>query len=630
MKKTLLLAAAAMLSVSSLAWSPAGNRIKTQWASQVMPDSPLPDYPRPQMVRDDWESLNGLWDYAILPEDEGYSRADGKILVPFCVESSLSGVQKAVGDKNALWYVRSFNIPKEWRKDDVMLHFGAVDWKAEVWINGHKVGEHSGGYAPFSFNITPYLNKSANQTIRVKVWDGTDCAYQPRGKQYQDPHGIWYTSVTGIWQSVWMEPVPHEARIESYNPVADIENGILKVHVRTEGTLKTDEIKVELLEGGIAYDPETPSDDVIATGSGRFADFPVQNLKYWSPESPYLYGLRISILRDGKVLDCVNGYAAVRQVSDIKYPVGDRNVNSYHRLALNGEPVFMFGPLDQGWWPDGLYTAPTDEALKFDIQKTKDFGFNTIRKHVKVEPARWYYWCDVLGMMVWQDMPSAGDSGNEACRSEEVKKNLKNSWSSDSLFDGTDCNMPQLWKNNYYKEWGEIIDAFKSFPCIVVWVPFNEAWAQFDTPEVVKFTRSKDASRLINESSGGNYSFAGDILDVHHYPCPAMNVFESSKINVLGEYGGIGCPVEGHLWNPESFWGYNKLKNSGEDVLELYGQFAEMLKVFIGTGCSAAIYTQTTDVEIEINGLMTYDRIIKVDEAKLREINQSVIKSLKQ
>jgi len=629
MKHLLISAAAVLLCMNALAWEAAGDKIKTKWAAEVKPSEALPEYPRPQMVRADWESLNGLWDYAITPEESDYSRPDGKILVPFCVESSLSGVQREVGDKNALWYVRSFSVPSDWRKGDVMLNFGAVDWKAEVWINGHKAGEHTGGYAPFSLNITPYLNKSASQTIRVKVWDGTDAAYQPRGKQYQNPHGIFYTSVSGIWQSVWIEPVSHEARIVSYNSIADIENGILRIHVKTEGSVNRDEVKVELLEGGTGYDPETPSNAVIACENGKHVDFSTESLKYWSPESPWLYGLKISIVRNGKVIDCVNGYTAVRQVTDVRYPVGDRNVNSYHRFFLNGAPTFMFGPLDQGWWPDGLYTAPTDEALKFDIVKTKEMGFNMIRKHVKVEPARWYYWCDVLGIMVWQDMPSAGDNGDEECRSKEVKENLHNKWSSDSFLGGTDCNMPQQWKNNFYKEWGEIIDALKSFPCIVVWVPFNEAWAQFDTPEVVKFTRSKDSSRLINESSGGNYHFSGDIIDAHHYPCPAMNIFESGFINVLGEYGGIGCPVEGHLWNPENSWGYNKLKEGGDQVLELYGKFAEMLKVFIGTGCSAAVYTQTTDVESEINGLMTYDRLMKVDVVKIREINRSVIESLK-
>lgn len=625
----MLLAAAALLSMSAAAWEPAGDHIKTGWAADVNPSNPLPEYPRPQMVRSDWESLNGLWDYAITPEDAGYSKPDGKILVPFCVESSLSGVQKSLGEKNALWYVRSFSIPKEWRKGDVLLNFGAVDWKAEVWINGHKAGEHTGGYAPFSLNITPFLNKSASQTIRIKVWDGTDIGYQPRGKQYTEPKGIWYTAVSGIWQSVWIEPVSHEAHIKSYIPVADIENGILKVAVKAEGILKTDEIKVELLEGGIGYDPETPSDKVIACETGRFVDFPIRNLKFWSPDSPYLYGLKITVSREGKILDSINGYTAIRQITDMKYPEGDRNFNTYHRFGLNGFPIFMFGPLDQGWWPDGLYTAPTDEALRFDIRKTKDLGFNTIRKHVKVEPARWYYWCDVEGMMVWQDMPCPGDGADRPYRDAEVIKNLKGNWARDSFIGGKECQLPQLWKNNFYQEWGEIIDAFKSFPCIVVWVPFNENWGQFDTPEVVKFTRSKDPTRLVNEASGGNFHFSSDIIDVHHYPCPAMNAFEAKFINVLGEYGGIGYPVEGHLWNPGDSWGYNKMKQSGEEVLELYRNFAEMLKAFIITGCSAAIYTQTTDVEVEVNGLMTYDRILKVDEEKMREINLSVIKSLK-
>lgn len=629
MKRTFLAIAVMLLCINASAWQPAGDHIKTRWASEVDPSNPLPEYPRPQMVRGEWQSLNGLWNYSVTTQDAGYTSADGSILVPFCLESSLSGVAGKLNPTDALWYERSFTIPKSWRGKDVILHFGAVDWKAEVWVNGIKAGVHTGGYAPFEFNITAFLKKSGPQNILVKVCDGTDSAYQPRGKQHLDPHGIWYTPVSGIWQSVWLEPVDHQAHVASYFTVADIENGMLRVHVKTEGVLASDEVKVELLEGCNGYNPEFPSATVLAAESGLHVDFSIAGMRYWTPDDPYLYGLKITVSRGGKVIDQVNGYTSLRQVTDMMYPVGDRFVNSYHRFGLNGQPIFMFGPLDQGWWPDGLYTAPTDEALKYDIQKTKDFGYNMIRKHVKVEPARWYYWCDVFGLMVWQDMPCPGDPGKDECRDPEVFKHLKNVWSRDSFIGGTDCTMPQVWKNNFYSELAEVINAFKVFQCIVAWVPFNEAWGQFDTEEVVKFTRSTDPTRLVNESSGGNFSMSGDIIDVHHYPCPAMNAFESKFINVLGEFGGIGCPVEGHLWNPEASWGYVKLKESAKEVMDTYESFAEMLKVFIQTGCSAAVYTQTTDVELEINGLMTYDRLVKIDEEHFREINKSVIDCLK-
>ena len=614
MKRYLTLLAAALISSAAFAWTP-GDGLKTRWAAEVDPANPLPEYPRPQMVRADWQNLNGLWNYAILPVGEDFTKADGEILVPFCAESALSGVQKLVGAENALWYERSFTVPKKWKGRDVLLHFGAVDWKAEVWVNGVKIGEHSGGYTPFCFNITKALKKSGRQTVRVRVWDATDAAFQPRGKQVGHAHGIWYTPVTGIWQTVWMEPVNPGAYIKSYYPVWDAADSELTVNVDAEGSF--DETRIQLLYKG----------SVVAEGG----TMKIAEPKLWSPDSPNMYGLRISLLKGGKVADSVEGYTCLRSVSVVSDPKPDRNVNSYKRIGLNGKRTFFFGPLDQGWWPDGLYTAPTDEALKFDILKTKQWGWNMIRKHIKVEPARWYYWCDVLGVSVWQDMPSIADHGKQtnAYRDPEIARMQTNQWQSDSFVGGTDCIVPREWKDNYYKEWGEIIAFLKGFQCITVWVPFNEAWGQFDTGNVVKFTREQDSTRLINEASGGNYAFAGDIVDTHHYACPAMNNFESKFINVLGEYGGLGYPVPGHLWQADKNWGYGKVLGSGKEVYKVYDKFAQMLKVFISTGCAAAVYTQTTDVEIEVNGIMTYDReVVKMDEKLLRATNLSVIEAL--
>ena len=306
--------------------------------------------------------------------------------------------------------------------------------------------------------------------------------------------------------------------------------------------------------------------------------------------------------------------------------------NGYNkRMALNGKQLFQFGPLDQGWWPDGLYTAPTDEALRFDIIKTREWGYNMIRKHIKVEPARWYYYADVEGMLVWQDMPCIGDISGKGfpagARDADIIKGQSNQWAHDSFIGGTDCDVPQEWKDNYYKEWEEIIEALKGFQCIVVWVPFNEAWGQFDTPQVVEFTRKLDPTRLVNQSSGGNFHFCGDIQDCHHYPQPAMNAFEGKFVNVLGEYGGIGYPVEGHLWKQDKNWGYGSVMSSTAELMDRYEEFAELLKHYIVCGTAAAVYTQTTDVEIEVNGLMTYDRVIKIDEERMRRINRSVIET---
>ena len=629
MKRTLLSLIVLGFGLSANAqWAPVGKEIKTPWASEITPENVHQEYPRPQMVREKWANLNGLWNYAITDLNANTFKAEGEILVPFAVESSLSGVGRRITKENSLWYEREFSVPSSWKGQNIILHFGAVDWKAEVFVNGQLVGEHKGGYDPFSYDITPYLNKSGKQKVVVKVFDATDNSMQPRGKQCIINSAIWYTPVSGIWQTVWLEPV-NKTHIQDYYPVSNLAKSTLTVDVKTVNAYVRDIVEVELLEGGIGYNPEMPSDNVIAKAvvSKGKAVINVPEMKTWSPDSPYLYGMRITITRDGKIIDQVEGYTAMRSIN----AQNDKSPNQYKRMALNGKNLFQYGPLDQGWWPDGLYTAPSDEALKFDIVKTKEMGYNMIRKHIKVEPARWYYWCDVLGMMVWQDMPSIGDFAGTQLRSRDldVQKAVKNVWSKDSLLGGTECEIPQEWKDNFYNEWTNIMTALRGFQCIVCWVPFNEAWGQFDTPEVVKYTKAFDPTRLVNESSGGNFHLVGDIIDVHHYPHPAMNVFEAKFINVLGEYGGIGYPVPGHTWEIDRKWGYGKNKQSSEEVMQQYEAYAEMLKVFVQTGCAAAVYTQTTDVEGEVNGLMTYDRaIIKVDIPKLAEINRSVIESM--
>jgi beta-galactosidase/beta-glucuronidase len=577
-------------------WKPAGNKLKTAWGPNIDHENVLSEYPRPIMEREQWKNLNGLWDYAIIPKDKTLpSSFDGKILVPFAAESSLSGVMKEVGSKNELWYQTQFTIPSEWEGKDILLHFGAVDWRAEIWLNTVKIGQHEGGFTPFSFNISPFL-EDGKQTIIVKVWDPTDEGPQPRGKQVKKPEGIWYTPVTGIWQTVWLEPVSKQY-ITQIKTVPDIDNGTIKVSTLAEGASYGDLIVVSVFDDGttIATAKATIGEDIT---------IPIDNLKLWSPESPFLYDLSISLICDGKTTDQVSSYFGMRKIAIKKDDYG------VMRMQLNNQDYFQFGPLDQGWWPDGLYTAPTDEALKYDIEKTKELGFNLIRKHVKVEPARWYTHCDRLGVLVWQDMPN-GDDGPQ--------------WQMRKYFDGPEFRRTAKSEAIYRKEWKGIIDYLYSNPSIVSWVPFNEAWGQFKTEEIADWTKAYDPSRLVNAASGGNFYRTGDIVDLHNYPGPAMYLYDAERTNVLGEYGGIGLAVKNHLWKPDNNWGYVKFKNSKETTAQ-YVAYAKELKKLVKAGFSGAIYTQTTDVEGEVNGFMTYDRKVdKMDIDTVKNINLEVI-----
>ena len=583
-------------------WKPAGDKIKTIWAEKVDPNLTLPEYPRPQLTRSLWQNLNGLWDYAIVPKGNPLPTTfDGKILVPFPVESSLSGVQKIVGEKNELWYHRNFSIPAPWKNKKIVLHFGAVDWQTDVFINDIKVGSHQGGFSPFDIDITAFINKDKNQKLTVKVWDPTDKGYQPRGKQVSAPKGIYYTSVTGIWQTVWLEPVD-PSYITQIKSVPNIDEQNVRVQTSLAGNQSNDIVEVKILD----------HEKIIGIGkaiAGQEITIAVPNPQLWSPESPFLYDMELSILRNGEKLDLVKSYFGMRKIST------KQDANGIYRMQLNNKDYFHMGPLDQGWWPDGLYTAPTDEALLFDIKKTKDFGFNMIRKHVKVEPARWYYHCDKEGILVWQDMPS-GDEYPQ--------------WQTRSYFNGKEFIRSAVSEANFRQEWREIMDLTFSNPSVVVRVPFNERWGQFKTAEITEWTKNYDPSRLVNPASGGNHYEVGDMIDMHNYPQPVMGLFDSRRVNVLGEYGGIGLALDQHLWEQNRNWGYVQYKTS-EEATKLYIELTEKLKALIPFGYSAAVYTQTTDVETEVNGLMTYDRKkIKLVEDQIRKANLSVIDVLKE
>jgi len=572
-------------------WQAADGPLMTRWAKKVSPKNAHPEYPRPQMVRKDWLNLNGLWQYAIRPEDRQQPDTfDGDILVPFPTESALSGVMKAVGEKNRLWYRRQFEVPKKWAKQRMLLHFGAVDWDATVFVNGRKVGNHRGGYDPFTFEITEALNGTGPQEIVLSVWDPTNTSYQPRGKQVNQPRGIWYTAVTGIWQTVWLEPVP-QAHIESIKIVPDIDNS--SVHLIAACSDGTDGYTVEA----------QAKDGWFTKGKaegrpGKQISVSLKKPKLWSPNSPFLYDLIVT-LKDGngKKVDSVSSYFGMRKIEVRK----DRD--AVNRLFLNNKPLFQFGPLDQGWWPDGLYTAPTDAALRYDIEVLKKLGCNMLRKHVKVEPARLYYWCDKLGLMVWQDMPS----GDKYIRSNQP-----------------DIVRSEESAKQYELEWSRIIQAFYNHPCIVMWVPFNEGWGQFDTARITELTKTLDPTRLVDSASGWTDRGVGDVQDIHRYPGPAAPATEKKRAAVLGEFGGLGLPIKGHTWQDEKNWGYRSYKTR-EELTDAYLALIDNLRSLIGSGLAAAVYTQTTDVEIEVNGLMTYDRaMIKASAKKVAAANKQL------
>ncbi|MCD8740694.1 beta-galactosidase [Mucilaginibacter roseus] len=579
-------------------WHLIKDRIVTPWAEKVDPKNPLPEYPRPMLVRsNNWKNLNGLWSYAITPKNASTpAKYEGSILVPFAAESALSGVGRTVGKDSLLWYKNTINIPSSMKGKEVLLHFGAVDWQTEVFVNGKSAGKHEGGFDPFSFNITPFLKGGSKQDIVVRVWDPTNDGPQPTGKQMKKPEGIWYTPVTGIWQTVWLEAVP-KSYIVSTKQTPDIDAHTITISADIAGKQAGDNLKIEVLDGKTVIAQKQQN-------AGEAAVITLKNEKLWSPESPNLYSLKITLLRNNKAVDAITSYFAMRKISMAP------DANGIQRMMLNNKFVFQYGPLDQGWWPDGLYTPPTYEAMIYDIDQLKKMGFNMIRKHIKVEPATYYTYCDKVGMLLWQDMPS-GDLGNGWENRPGV------------LDHGTDQKRTPESEGYYRKEWNAIMDVLHNYPSIVVWTPFNEAWGQFKTVEITEWTMKKDPSRLVNSASGGNFYLTGHIIDLHNYPHPAMpapDVFGQKRILVLGEFGGLGLPLDGHTWQKKN-WGYQTFKTSDE-MFEKYASFTKRIAELIPLGLSAAVYTQTTDVEGETNGFMTYDRAVdKMPVNKLHEVN---------
>ncbi len=580
-------ALAAETLLAAEAWKPAPAPLMTRWAKDVSPERVHPEYPRPQMVRAEWLNLNGLWQLAVAAAaDEAPPvgrELPERILVPFPIESALSGVGRRA---ERLWYRRTFEVPAGWKGLRVLLHFQAVDWEATVWVNGRQVGAHRGGYDAFSFDITEALRAAGAQELIVGVFDPTSHGDQPRGKQVDDPRGIWYTPTTGIWQTVWLEAVP-QAHIHGLVLVPDVDQGCLRLTVEGQGTTADHTIHAVARDG-----PSIASEAFGGLGAEMKLEIPREQLKLWSPKDPFLYELSVTLKFGEQVVDEVQSYFGMRKI-DIA-----RDEHGVMRMRLNNEFLFMVGPLDQGFWPDGLYTAPSDDALRADVQITRDLGFNMTRKHVKIEPQRWYYWCDKLGLLVWQDMPNGNNRAPEA-------------------------------QAQFETELRRLVAGMRNHPSIIMWVIFNEGWGQHDTERYVEMVGRLDPTRLINNASGWTDKGVGHVLDIHRYPGPAAPEPDPARAGVLGEFGGLGWGVPGHTWSEKS-WGYR----AAEGAQVLTRRYQELLRrvweLKETAGLAAAVYTQLTDVETECNGLLTYDRaVIKVDLAKVAAANRGVVPQLK-
>lgn len=606
-------------------YRPVPERLMTRWAADVDPENVWPEYPRPQLTRPDWLNLNGLWNFAVTrhvrgappdqppfggglqPAEDGeedglFVRLTGQILVPFPIESVLSGVGYALRPDERLWYWRTFRVPSAWRGRRVLLHFGAVDWETVVWVNRAQVGLHRGGYLPFTFEVTPFLRPGDNDLV-VAVWDPTDTHWQQRGKQSLSPKSIWYTAVSGIWQTVWLEPVP-QAYIAGLKITPDVDAGEVRVRVRPGGA--GDRL------GGVRVRVRDEGRLVAETESAAWEEIrlPIPHPKLWSPDSPHLYDLEITAGEDR-----VGSYFGMR-----KFSLG-QDERGRTRLCLNHQPLFQFGPLDQGYWPDGLYTPPSAEAMRWDLELIKGLGCNMLRKHVKVEPARYYYECDRLGLIVWQDMPNGGKSQTEMQAVFSLLFGSKRS--DDKALWRHGRNEPES-REDFLRELQEMIEHLCHFPCIAVWVPFNEGWGQFEARAVAARVRDLDPTRLVDHASGWFDQGAGDFRSRHIYGLALKpEPMEARRAAALTEFGGYSLKVEGHLWNPAAEFGYKKFTSSAALTDAYLALLERELKPWVEAGLSAAIYTQTTDVEIEVNGYVTYDREVeKMDFGRLREAHR--------
>ncbi len=561
--------------------------LTTKWGEALDREHPLPEYPRPQLRRESFLNLNGVWQYAVSTLNSEPEEYDGDIVAPFPLESELSGVGRVLQPGEYLWYRREFTLPEDFNVGRVLLHFGAVDQCARVWVNGMDACTHTGGYLPFSADITDLLFEGEN-TLVVRVTDDTDRSYHTRGKQKLKPGGIWYSPVSGIWQTVWCESVP-ENYISSLFITPHLEDGSVELLVMGEGAVRA-------VIDGDAYDFE----------AGTSALLKLREVRAWSPEEPYLYKLELAMGDDR-----VESYFAMRSVG-----IGEDR-NGVKRLLLNGKPYFQNGLLDQGWWPDGLYTAPSDEALAFDIAAAKTMGFNMLRKHVKVEPLRWYYHCDRLGMLVWQDMPNGGGAYSALTVSAPL---LTGSHSRDDKYSKF-ARREEKGRDEFREELLDMVSHLYNAPSIVTWVIFNEGWGQFDSDKCAEAVLELDSSRILDRTSGWHDQGSGELRSIHLYFDDYKHKPDKlGRCVVLSEFGGYTLPIDGHAWPGKPF-GYKKFDSQEKFRRALMLLYDGQIRPACMSGLAAAIYTQLTDVENELNGLITYDRrVIKLSPADIKRI----------
>ncbi|MBR1811264.1 MAG: glycoside hydrolase family 2 [Clostridia bacterium] len=564
---------------------------------------PLQEYPRPQFARTDWICLNGKYEFAITGSKDRPAAFDSEILVPFSPEYRLSGVEKHPIADDQMWYRRTFTVPAAWSGKRVILNFGAVDYTCEVFVNGLSVGTHTGGYLPFGFDITDFLADGENELV-VRANDPTDRGGQPRGKQATNSHGFWYKANSGIWQTVWLEPVS-AAHLECVKMTPDIYSQTLTVAAQIPAGCELSAVITDAEGNSVA--------DAVLTGEDTL---PVKSPRLWSPEDPYLYNIVFTLKQDGAVVDTVSSYFGMRDYALKK------DIHGFMRLCLNGKPYFQSGLLDQGYWFDSGLTPPTEEAMVYDIQKMKDMGFNMLRKHIKVEPLRWYYLCDKMGMLVWQDMVSGGPYESNILVGVLPNMNIRR-------IDDTAKNYKLFKRDNaedraeFKRELNEMIDVLYNSTSICCWVPFNEGWGQFDALEVGLWTKEKDPSRFVDHASGWHDQGGPDFVSIHKYVLPVRAPKQDpNRPFVLSEFGGYSLILDEHVWNKKKSFGYMMYKSQESLTAAVKKLYEKQIIPLLKKGLSATVYTQVSDVEAEVNGLLTYDRkIVKVDEQTMREIN---------